>query len=149
MAGRLLARVMHPNMRWCNDHLRFRSVCLGWIEPDGERWIVRMMSRRGARVRSKDKAVRWLERWARFQMIRTPMPKIEVPGFGENWRDSAASPDSGNHEENGICSCPGRIGPLTQGWMPCRVHRAIPGRGIFSGRLANERWCSREREAAA
>lgn len=73
---------MHPDHFWEDDHLNFRSVCHGWIEPAGHRWKVRVAgSLRPAYVRDKSKGVRWIERWASTQEIRTRYPRVEVPGF--------------------------------------------------------------------
>lgn len=82
MARRVLARVMHPDLRWVDDHLRLRSACLAWVEPDGARWVIRSRHFR-LTVGDKAKAVRWLERWASRQTIRTRYPRTEVPGFRE------------------------------------------------------------------
>lgn len=67
---------MHPDMRWVEDHLRFRCVCVGWVERAAEGWLIRAGHKR-AIVRMKDKATRWLERWAAHQVIRrkTPTPR--------------------------------------------------------------------------
>jgi hypothetical protein len=75
---------MHSDLRWTHSDdcscLHLRGGCMGWVERAGDRWAVVTRSRRRSYVRTKQKGMRWLARWADRQTLRWQSAPCYVPG---------------------------------------------------------------------